>query len=333
MPKQQFLCLVIFAALAACGGGGSGGSVSNPDPVATATPTPTPSPSATFTYTKTSLAEPFLQQVTSVGLRVVRRYQDNPAAYYGFESGSVTMGDYGETTISWTPTTRTFSLTRDTSATFTQNELYPDAPENGVVALNYLRRVTGHPTLRDYVANTTLRFSAGQRLNYIWLGALSEDAGYFDEPTRPRMTLFTTRRFIAGPITAPGDLPTSGVVRWFTELDAITLVGDFINGIGWSDGRINIDFAARTIGGTVMLRQTSGETGTAWIEAELTLAANIDSSGRVRGTLRSADGAFTGQMVGYFYGPQAAELGLVVQMTFANGTRPIAGILIGRRYS
>ena len=323
-----------LALLTACGsGGGGGGSVT----VVTPGPTPAPSPTPAPTPAPTPIASPFdlsrslLFQPFSAELRIVRRYGQDTPPFYLFESGTATAcDDTGSTILSWDPQIGEFGVRRGNEVLlYTRPDRTPVVAANGTDYLNYARPLPSRPGLVDYSGTGTAGLS-GAATSYVVIGRETEQSAYF-EAVGAKVALDVSRDFVSGLPTPASAVPTTGAARWQGRFQASLFVEPIVTSLGWTGG-LDVDFATRTVRGTIVADQRSYPTGTQPLVVTLTLDATIDpATGRVTGTLRSADGAFAGRVLGRLFGPQASELGLVVEMTWQNGRQPIAGTLIAAR--
>lgn len=322
--------LALSISLTGCGGGGSG-TGSGPIGGTTPTPQPTtsPTPTPTFTYSQIDLSQQISIQATSSEMRFMTRYGQDTAPFYLFESGSAKIEGWDRTTLSWDPQKGEFAINAEI---FTPAERYPNSPGHGTEYLKYLREVSAHPSYAIYSGTTSVIFEPYWKYKYLNIATRTEDAQYREDNSYAIGRMHSYQKFLVGGATAPGDLPTSGSVRIATECRAGIVVADRYFDFGWYDDLIDVDFVSHTLRGSVQAKQLSYITGTDPMKVQLELDATYNpSTGRIDGTLRSADGSFSGRVLGYFYGPRAAELGLVVQMTWQNGVQPIAGTIVGQR--
>lgn len=136
---------------------------------------------------------------------------------------------------------------------------------------------------------------------------------YETVPTVPRSDFA-----LIGAPTLASDLPLTGTTTYqvtTAELGAAAAAQTLV-----------FDAVARTISGTVAITLT----GTS---APITVAfqGTLDpQSGRVEGTVKTADGAYAGALHGRLYGPAATEIGLIFDLKDANA-KDLLGILVGHK--
>lgn len=294
--------------------------------------TPTPTPVSTVPYFQLDLSRSIRMPTIASEFRMLNRYTQDTPPYYTFESGEAVITDVNATVLSWDPESGELGFSGKTTEILKRPELYPIHPDNGLKFANYFRTTSGHATLYDFNSQITARFGPYSNPKYIFSAIFEESSSYFENPARAKVSSSTYKTFMIGTTTVPGELPTTGTVRFNTSWNARLVSQHRVMPIGWTSQPVNVDFAARTVRGNILAEQTAYITGTEPLKIQLALEASYDpSTGRISGTLRNADGAFSGRVLGYFYGPFAAELGLAMQMTWDNGKQPIAGSLVGWR--
>jgi hypothetical protein len=131
-----------------------------------------------------------------------------------------------------------------------------------------------------------------------------------------------------GSRTLGTDIPTTGTANYVG-----VMLGNAIEGAGQSYSvnalaTATADFGARNVAlstsGSVLTHRTTGaiSDGSGYnLSGTLTYPAATNA---LSGTLTTANGK-TGQAVGHFYGPQAAELGVTFKLNSAGGTQPFVG--------
>ena len=76
------------------------------------------------------------------------------------------------------------------------------------------------------------------------------------------------------------------------------------------------------------MAQLTSANGNAPVEATLQLSGTLDrATGRLEGTITTAQGTYSGHFAGAFFGPQAAEIGLGFVLTKSGGGIPVAGFI------
>lgn len=327
MKPIKLLALSPAVLLCACGGSGSaagGGSATSPTPVVAPAPTATPTPSP-WDLSRNLLLQPFTSEV-----RIVKRYRQDTPPFHLYESGAATTSDdTGGTILSWDPASGEYGVRRGGRLTlYTKANRSPDIAANGTTHLSYFKTLPASTGQPDYYGDIS-DYLVGSASSYMVIGSQNETANY--SQGSPGFRLYVARQFVAGLPTPSSAVPTAGAATWRGQLSLDTIVGEDITTLGWL-GNLAVDFAARTVSGTMQADQRSYTTGSQPLIVTLNLATTIDAqTGRIAGTLRSADGAFSGKVLGRLFGPQAAELGLVVEMTWSNGQRPVGGTLVAGR--
>ena len=81
---------------------------------------------------------------------------------------------------------------------------------------------------------------------------------------------------------------------------------------------------------TMAAPQASYLTGTTPERATLILSGTIEARNQITGTITSPDSGYSGRFVGRLFGPQGAELGVMIELTRGDGTRQI-GIFTAAR--
>ncbi|WP_267389698.1 hypothetical protein [Sphingomonas sp. GC_Shp_3] len=129
-------------------------------------------------------------------------------------------------------------------------------------------------------------------------------------------TLSFTDYALIGAPTLTSDLPSTGTTTYQITAGEI--------GTSASGQTLVIDAAARRLSGTVTLTGAS-------TPINVMFQGMLDSqSGRIDGTVTTADGTYTGAVHGRVYGPAATEIGLIFDLKDNTGNdRP--GILIGHK--
>jgi hypothetical protein len=206
-------------------------------------------------------------------------------------------------------------------------------PDNGSKFLRFYRFTTTHPTLRNYGNQKIAHFGPFQDDDpYLYGASWENEERYADPQGGAAIMVSTTRRFITGTPTATVELPDSGATAYKSTMAATFVQSDFQRGLGWQNEALSVDYVQHSIRGDFDAAQSSWTTGTEPLRVRLTLSASYEpANGRIAGTLRSADGAFAGRVIGRFYGPRAASVGLVLSMTWQGGIQPIAGVIIAKR--
>lgn len=314
--------LALSFLLVACGGG-SGGAV-------TSAPAPTPTPSPTSTPTPTPVAAPLTAPINqtlttplssenfnNLSVRLTEDFTDA-----GVTANSVTLQGTA-TTIAYDSATNTYRFSNPSRA---PNGTVPDSMTVSRFGstCNQTPCWNQDPNGASGYLSDSYAFNGGAiRLTYLamayWTSTAIDAQGVSHK---------TTNRAIFGIPTASANIPVSGTATYNLELQGDVSAGKplVVNG---GSGSTQSIFDSRVIGsGTGMFNFASGS---------FTLAGQI-GNGRVfsptpagfaaTGQITSAASGFTGTMTiadpanpfsgtvqGWFFGPQAQELGALFALT------------------
>jgi hypothetical protein len=133
------------------------------------------------------------------------------------------------------------------------------------------------------------------------------------------------RRYVGGAATVSGDVPTSGSGSYTVVLTGASARPTGGDGLIAQNAQLTVDFAARTVTGTVIALSSSSPS--AGERISLLFQGQLAADGRISGGLTSADGA-TGRFTGQLYGPAGGELGLAfaLQRDTLQGVGTVAGL-------
>ena len=280
-----------------------------------------------------NLDERFEVSALVADFRVIRRYTQDTAPFYSFESGQATIGPMGSSVVGWTPANSQLNIGNPATDTFLQSEINRDQIVAGVRFLSYFQRRQAHPTLLNFQSSVTARMSyigrEGQPI-YLYNVIIDEFGGYNETQSVASAAFDRTRHLLYGTRTFSDELPMSGQRNYTTSLDA-KYGGNRTLPVFARDQTVSIDFATGRVTGRFLAETQAGAEGPELPSSiAFVLDANFDRRGEaIAGTLRSEDGTITGDVRGHLFGPGGAALGLAVAMVSDSGRRPVGGVILG----
>jgi hypothetical protein len=300
--------------LAGCGGGdGSGAPIAvvpgggAPGPAPTPAPTPTPSPPPAPSYETIDLDRALL--LTGDGIEVSFRGFDTPTDVVISEPR---LPDRASLQI--TPATQSATVRYDEESTsFAAADIQSAnsgrriwsrlTPDGGFNQL-FVQR----PTDFNWVVQ------ARQAMAEISPAGSIGSAGRIDR----------TRLFLLGQRTLLSDFPRSGRFGYGGEVIAAAAAqrGDLVGGVTAS-----VDWRAGTLGAAMSVAPQFGSSN--YLSFAMIVDARIDPTTKlVSGTISSPDNRTSGTVSGRAFGPQAAEIGLLLRFTRRDGANGVALVVV-----
>lgn len=183
---------------------------------------------------------------------------------------------------------------------------------------------TGTSPTPDFVAAAPEAYGTSEaaRYDYTTWGYWGTDYGVNKDQTVAPISLW-----VAGKLTSTVDMPTTGTAQ-YTGIAAGLVTGSQ-NGYVQGQLAMNVDFSARSVGGSINNLNLNNNTSTPWLpQANLSGAW---SAGSVQySATASGAGITAGSINGAFYGPQAAETGGRWGIAKNDGSVG-TGIFVGKR--
>jgi hypothetical protein len=297
--------------LAACGGGGGGGG--SPAPVASPTPPVAAAPTTNTTLTNLVASQSFATAanglagtyVNATGVTTPTSYSpggaDGLGIAYNAADQSYTVSVYGETNT-FTPANR-------------------DAAHSTNLATAYSR--TSGAT--DY--NLVLANPAAVQLTYSSYGVWQRDV-----TGSPNSTLHQSV-FVYGIPTASSDLPRTGSATYSTAVGGFWVAGGDVRVLSGTS-TFSADFGAGTTRlDMTMVGKSQLAGGGTFAFGSVGGAGSINSSNATisgaLGSTSAASAGYSGVYAGRFYGPQAAEVGVVFDLQ--RGSNVVQGYVVGKK--
>lgn len=316
------LTIVSLILLTGCGGestGSSGPIAVTPAPTPTPTPTPTPSPTPTASAYDPASDFDRDRSFTAVSVRTVHKGLgttsriDSQSPQIGFDFTAMTREyrlHYGDVRAS-AVTTRTENVFEvdfyrdDTAVSFAEKLEVSRNAVFGTTYAGFLYWVDG---------------------NNVPIATLDSTGSPVSNPAG----IITERRLVFGARTLAAEIPVTGTTTFdghaeITYAETSTVQGPTPQYI--DETSITIDWATRRITGTIFARRASGSAGSSFDPpVEFPFSGTISADGHIT-SVAAASGGYA-LIDGYFYGPQAAELGFVFRY-IEPSTSPIAGEYVG----
>jgi hypothetical protein len=304
-PSKAYSLLLAAAfpaLLTACGGGGSDGGA----PPVTVTPTPTP---VTPTPTQYDLAFEPARARTLTGSGVFMHYKvENETNFIYLDAQRV-----GANAVSFqhTPTPVTETLTFDgVPAVFTAAD-YPKIDDGAYEYARYSRG-DSERLIFGYLTPQYQYMIVVRHISEHW-------------PVGGAVATIMDRRAVLGTQTLPRDVPTRGTANYqstgYFQTAAVDFSGQSTVAVNWS---------ARSLSGNFTANEISPRSGTTPRTATINFTGQIDPTTKaISGTVNAADGSYAGTATGFFYGPNAVEMGIIYVLQRNDGTRAV-GVIVGR---
>ncbi|MEI4506822.1 transferrin-binding protein-like solute binding protein [Sphingopyxis sp. CCNWLW253] len=248
-----------------------------------------------------------------VEVRYEEVYDDNSPRFYSFVSSTGRINTApGAAVLTWHPE-KSGSVRLDNVTTSYDSTSLTAQTADG---FRFIRTMPSEQHIYGWGRSSQLRNVAVAYQEKRW-------AGFFDNG--PRRGIETTQYFLAGQRTPATDMPTAGVLSYqgassSSRSDPIVLGRDsrwYLSG----QQTLSVDL---TTG-----RATGSWTANNGLRFELNGVVQGDNSLRINGTMAAADGSFSGRFIGFFYGPQAREVGILFLLESHNFATD--GFFVGAR--
>ena len=294
--------------LAACGGEDAGsGNVPPPTGGNTGSPT-TPSPPTATYETAFAAVEDRTYDVFAAQLVTIERREPGDSRFVYSTSSTQDTATGPAFAFEYVAATQNATL-----AAFGMEQSWPGgdiiAQQNG--GIRY--RLGQKPS---EVIDDIFTYSASADIPYVVLLNREVEVEFFDPEIGRRIA---ETYAVGGPETVSGELPLSGTRSYRVLVSTSSPTRDGAGGYVTRQQDIDVDFAAASVGGTIVLDQISSVNG----NAALQLTVEIDGSfsrttGAITGTIASQDGVFSGDIAGSFYGPAGTNLAFAFDLDSAD---------------